>query len=400
MTQPLNILFLSRWFPYPMDNGSKIRVYNLLKHLGARHTIDLISFTSEPIKKQDLEAMSPYINMVKTAFYRKFKPTRVTSILGFFSSLPRSVLDTYSKDMEKLVDNAFKEKKYDVVIASQIDMAPYALRASKTPKILEEIEISILKEFSQEQAWFLEKTRRSIMWKKWERYVRKTINQFQGVTVVSHHERDVIQSLTKRGVKVFIAANGVDIDAHQGDYGPPLPNTLIYSGSLTYGPNFDAINYFLRDIYPMILSRRPGIDLFITGKLKGVPVHLLPEYSGVKLTGYLEDIRPLIAQSWVNIVPLRLGGGTRLKILESLALGTPVVSTSKGAEGLGLTAGKHYMLGDSPEEFANSVIHLLESESLRKNFSIKGREAVEALYDWKKIGPCFNDFIEEIAYYR
>jgi polysaccharide biosynthesis protein PslH len=395
--QRLNILFLSRWFPYPVDNGSKIRIFNLIKHLADRHTLDLLSFTSEPVPEDSIDAMRPYTRNVKTGFYRQFEPTGLKSLLGLFSSRPRSVIDTYSNEMEVLVKNAAKEQKYDVVIASQVDMAPYALHVPEVPRILEELELTVLKEFSKKDAWFLEKTRRAVMWKKWKNYVRKIVDHFHGVTVVSHQERDMVRRFAKQGLEICIVANGVDVAAHSGDYGAPIPNTLIYSGSLSYGPNFDAINYFLRDIYPLILSKRPEINLYVTGKLKGAPVHLLPEYSGVNLTGFLDDIRPVIAQSWVNIVPLRSGGGTRLKVLESLALGTPVVSTSKGVEGLTLTPGEHYLKADSPEIFAGAVLNLLENEDLREKYSVKGRQAVSALYDWNSIGPCFADFVEDLA---
>jgi polysaccharide biosynthesis protein PslH len=400
MNDKLNILFLSRWFPFPVDNGSKIRIYNLIKHLAARHTVDLISFTSEPVRKENVNGMGEFVRRIDTTVYRQFQPTRWKSMLGLFSSKPRSVIDTYSRDMENLVEAAIRRSKYDVLVASQIDMAPYAINVPHTPKILEELELTTLNEYRNKPAWMLEKMRRNLMWKKWKNYVKKTINQFQGVTVVSHNERDMVRRFARQGLEVCIVANGVDVAAHSGDYGSPRPNTLVYSGSLSYRPNFDAIDYFLREIYPLVLSRRPEIDLYITGKLKDVPVHQLPEYSGVRLTGFLDDVRPLIAQSWVNIVPLRTGGGTRLKVLESLALGTPVVSTSKGVEGLSLTAGEHFMKADTPEEFAESVLKLLEKKEIRDEFSKKGRKAVAGLYDWNNIGPSFADFVEEIASYR
>lgn len=397
MKPRLNILFLSRWFPFPVDNGSKIRIYNLIKHLAERHNVDLISFTDEPVNKENIDALGSITGKVKTALYREFKPTGFKSLLGLFSSRPRSVLDTYSQEMQKLVEDAVKDMPYDVIIASQVDMAPYALQAPKVPKILEELELTVLSEFSKEDTWFIERTRRNIMWKKWKRYVHHTLKQFQGVTVVSNHERDIVRRFAHKDLDVCIVANGVDVASHSGNYGPPIPNTLVYSGSLSYGPNFDAIDYFLREIYPLILARVPEIDLYVTGNLKGVPVHQLPEYSGVKLTGFLEDVRPLIAQSWVNIVPLRSGGGTRLKVLESLALGTPVVSTSKGVEGLSITAGEHFLKADKAEEFSEAVIKLLMDEELREDLRNRGRKAVSALYDWNNIGPCFNEFVEEIA---
>jgi glycosyltransferase involved in cell wall biosynthesis len=139
--------------------------------------------------------------------------------------------------------------------------------------------------------------------------------------------------------------------------------------------------------------------LAITGKLDGVQVDRLPiaRNDGVVLTGYLADIRPTITQSWISVVPLRLGGGTRLKILESLALGTPVVATSKGVEGLDLVPERDILIADTPADFAASVLRLLQDASLREALSHNGRRTVETKYDWEIIGQQFNNFIETLV---
>jgi glycosyltransferase involved in cell wall biosynthesis len=128
-----------------------------------------------------------------------------------------------------------------------------------------------------------------------------------------------------------------------------------------------------------------------------VPVERLPDNDGVVFTGYLDDIRPRVARSWGSIVPLRVGGGTRLKILEALALGTPVVATSKGAEGLDLAPGQDILIADKPADFAAAVLRLLQEAQLRKTLSHNGLRVVKAKYDWQIIGQQFNDFIETVV---
>jgi glycosyltransferase involved in cell wall biosynthesis len=188
----------------------------------------------------------------------------------------------------------------------------------------------------------------------------------------------------------------VDISGFQGDFPVPKEDTIIYSGALSYNANFDAVEYFLKEIFPTIIKQRPNIKLYITGSTTGISLEKLPISQHVVFTGYLDDVRPAIAQSWANIVPLRRGGGTRLKILESLALGTPVVATPKGAEGLSLTPGHDFLLANNPKEFADAVINLLSNSNLRQQLSDNGKKAIKP-YDWPIIGEKLLSAIESIA---
>lgn len=392
----MKVLFLSRWYPYPPDNGSKIRIFNLLRHLSAQHQVDLISFATESVTEAQIVAMQHFCRRVEVIPYRPFRPGRLKALLGFFAAQPRSVIDTFNVALQQCVDCAHRERSFDLVIASQIDMAPYALRVTGAAKIFEEVELTTLYEQFARQAQLLKKARGGLTWWKSSRYTANLLQKLDGCTVVSEAERERVWQLLPDYQPIGIVPNGVDVAAYQSDFGPPEADTLIYSGALTYHANFDAVDYFLREIFPLVQAQRPQIKLRITGKLKGVPVERLPKTSSdsVIFTGYLPDIRPTVARSWISIVPLRLGGGTRLKILEALALGTPVVATSKGAEGLNLTPGREISLADSPADFAAAILRLLEASHLRETLSHNGRLAVEAHYDWPLIGQQFNDFIE------
>jgi glycosyltransferase involved in cell wall biosynthesis len=223
-----------------------------------------------------------------------------------------------------------------------------------------------------------------LTWLKLSRYLSRLLRSFQGVTVVSQRERELSARLLPEHAQVAVVPNGVDLEANSGDFGIPEPDTLIYSGALTYVANLDAMEFFLGDIMPLIQARRPGVTIKITGRYDGVPIERLPMRSGVMLTGYLDDVRPAIAQSWVCVVPLRIGGGTRLKILEAMALGTPVVSTSKGAEGLEVTAGQDILIADGPSAFADAVLRLLDDPQLRNRLADAGRQLVQVRYGWDR----------------
>ncbi|MCP4362063.1 MAG: glycosyltransferase [Chloroflexi bacterium] len=392
----MKILFCSRWFPYPPDNGSRIRVFNLIKHLSSRHEIDLVSFTSKPLSNEHLNAMRHYCQRVDVIPYRLFQPGRLKALLGFLSTQPRSVVDTYSPEMYNLIQEAKRRSQFDLAIA-ELDTAPYLLVLPNTPKLLDELQLTVLYENFTRQTQPLRRLRHWLTWWKLSRYITQLLSNYNGCLVASEQERNRVQAVAPPTCSVGVIPNGVDTNFYTAnDFIKPEPDTLVYSGALTFNANFDAMHFFLQEIFPLIRAKRPNVKLFITGKLDGVPIDRLPDTDGVVFTGYLDDIRPKIAQSWVSIVPLQIGGGTRLKILESLALGTPVVATSKGAEGLDLAPGHDLLIADDPADFAAAVLRLLQDAKLRETLNNNGRLAIKK-YDWHTIGQDFCDFVEKIA---
>jgi glycosyltransferase involved in cell wall biosynthesis len=379
----MRVLFISRWFPYPPDNGSRIRVFNLVKQLSRHHEITLLSSAQGPVSKERLAKMESLCRSVNVVPYKGFNPNRLKALLGFFSTRPRYVVDTYSREMQALVVEVSTSSSFDVVIASEIGSAPYALLLKETPCVFEDVELAVIHEQFARQRSLVPRARYKLTWWKLSRFMAKLLRQFEGCTVVSEQERNLIMGIVPNYKALAVVPNGVDLEANSGDFGTPKPDTLIYPGALTYSANFDAVEFFLRDIFPLVKARCPNTNLRITGRYDGVPIERLPLGNGTELTGYLDDIRPAVAQSWGCVVPLKVGGGTRLKILEAMALGTPVISTSKGAEGLKTTHEENILIADNPESFAQAVIRLLKDENLRTRLSTNGRRLVEEGYSWE-----------------
>lgn len=379
----MRVLFISRWFPYPPDNGAKIRAFNLIKHLSSRHEITLLSFAPGPVSKERVSEMETYCRCVRTVLHKEFSPNRLKALLGFFSPHPRSVVDTYSREMQALVEEVGTRHFFDVVVASELGSAPYAFLLNQTPCVLDELELAVIHEQFARQRNLVSKARYGLTWWKLSRFVAQLLRQFWGCTVVSEQERRLVMAIEPDYGALVVVPNGVDLEASRGDFGMPERDTLIYPGALTYSANFDAMEFFLRDIFPLVKDQCPNVNLRITGDYEGVPIERLSLDNGVELTGYLDEIRPAVAQSWACVVPLRMGSGTRLKILEAMALGTPVVSTSKGAEGLVVTHGESILIADCPDDFALAVIGLLRDEELRARLSANGRRLVEQRYSWE-----------------
>lgn len=391
----MRILFLSLWFPFPPDNGSKMRIYNLLRALAQRHAITLLSFVGqgEPIQPDGLKGICEAIRTVPS---RPYRPTRWKALLGLLSPRPRFLVDTDSPAMRRLLQEELARQDYDVIIASQIGAAVYVAEVRGRAKVFEEVEVgSYLTRLQMSQG--LRRLRHAFTWAKHRRYVRRLIARFDACTVVSEVEKRWLVEMGINADRIALIPNGVDLGWYSGVEVHPQPDTLIFNGALTYFANYQAMAYFLERIYPLIRAECPQVRLAITGRTEGVDLAGLRADESVTFTGYVPDIRPLVAGSSVCVVPLLEGGGTRLKILEAMALGTPVVATSKGAEGLEAIHGEHILIADDPADFARHTIALLSQPELRTRLAGNARALVQARYDWEPIGRQFTALVERVA---
>ncbi len=388
----MHILFLSSWFPYPANNGSKIRVYNLLRGLAQRHEITLVSFTDrpgEPVPPQ-LKALC---RQVYTVPEKPYNPTSLQALLGLFQPKPRVLVDRYEPRMAEIIRRELASGRCDLVIASQWYTASYLEGMQNVPAIFEEMEAGVFDE-GPARLNPLQRLRRALMIAKFRTYFRRLIPQFAACTVVSEVEREKVRSLVPHYPGLEVIPNAVGVDDYRDVREDPQPGQLIFTGSFTYAPNYDAMLWFVQDILPRVRAEFPQASLTITGDHTGMP---FPQVENVRLAGFVDDVRPLIASSWASIVPIRVGGGTRLKILEAMALRTPVITTTKGAEGLDVRAEEHLLVADSPEDFAKAVIRLLSDPALRARLAASGYELVKRKYDWKVVVPCFVELAERTA---
>ena len=312
----MRILFLSRWFPYPPDNGSKIRIYNLLKGFYPDHQVDLITFFENEDIQEYIPQLCEVVTSVQAFPYKKFRPGGMKAILGFLSPYPRSVVDTYSEDIAAAVKKAVAEKSYDLLIASEIDMSIYARAVRGPRKIFEEIEITKLITQIKTENQPVRKLRSKLTWWKLSRYLGNILNSYDGCTVVSEAEQKAVQSVFQK-YEPAVIPNGVDtrmitpngsVDIEAG--------SMIFAGAITYEVNFQAVAYFIKEIFPLIRVKRPDAHLYVTGHVNQSLIDRLPSCDGVTFTGYLDDVRSMLTKCCVNVVPLTIGGGTRLKVLE------------------------------------------------------------------------------------
>jgi glycosyltransferase involved in cell wall biosynthesis len=393
----MRIVFLSRWFPAPADNGSKLRVLHLLRALGSRHTVTLVAFAPETPEQGDVRTLLQVCAAVHTIPLRMPRLRTADGVLGFFDQRPRSVRAAFSPEMQAKVREIWDADVPDVVVASQIDMAPYALGVEGAARVLDEVELTGLWEQVASAKGLLQRARRRLMWIKRAAYTRRVLEGFAAYTVVSEAEKLLLESVLPGRANPDVIPNGADVDLHSSVNGQPVPGTIIFAGSVTYAPNLDAVKYFVDRILPSVRAVVPGATLTVTGRTEGVSLDGLREAEGVHFPGLLSDVRTAVANSWLSVAPILSGGGTRLKVLESLSVGTPVVSTSKGAEGLKLEAGRHLLIADDAPTFAAHVIRVLGDPALRRRLGGEGRREVARHYDWNRIGAAFCLLVERAA---
>lgn len=387
----MKILFITPWFPYPPDNGIRIRLFNLIRALGKQHDITVLSFVREGDRAAP-ESLQAYCRSVETVAWREYRPTHARALAGLFSMMPRSVVDTYSREMEHRVRQACATTQFDAIIASTQDTALYALAGRARIRLLEEHNCMtrwMLDKYHQ-QSRMSARARAGLTFLKYRRYETHLYSRFDACTMVSELDARAARELLGYCKPLAVIPNAMDLDYYQPKY-QPEPNTLIFNGSLTYDANLDAMRYFSKEIWSHIRAQVSSVTLKITGYVNGLQGDAFG--NGISLTGYLGDIRPAVGQAWACVVPLRTGGGTRLKILEAMALGTPVVATSKGAEGLDVSHGENILLADTPNEFARQTVALLRDADLRERLARHARKLVETRYNWDISGKLFNEFL-------
>lgn len=392
----MRILVLSTWFPYPPDNGSRTRAFHLLKSLAGSHQVTLVAFRPAS-GSPPFAAPQPEIEIYPVPV-DPFRWVSMPQVFKFASPIP--VAFWPSTVMRQTVAQVARLDRWDVVVALQTYIAQYALQLPGVPRVLD-VDTAMSFHLHERHLGQITPGRRMATWVSWQKayqYETRLFRQFQLCAVVSSPELDYVGSMLDGTARnVVVVPNGMDCQHNHLDLVRPDSSRLVFNGSLTYSANYDAMHYFLTQVYPLIRQRVPDVSLTITGSTSGVNLSGLRLDETVHLSGYLEDVRPAVAEAAVCVVPLREGGGTRLKILEAMALGTPVVATRKGAEGLEVVDGQHVLLADSPEAFADRVLQLLRDPASRLRLAANARRLVERRYDWVNIGRQFVGLVEDLV---
>jgi sugar transferase (PEP-CTERM/EpsH1 system associated) len=395
-------LFLSQIVPYPPHGGVLQRGYNLLRELGRRATVDLLAFvhpdelrTAAKVE-ESRRALGQFCNRVeyfplwaKTSEAHKFAALGASAL----SPLPFAVIAHRSSAFQRAVDQALGTAQYDIVHVDTVALSQFVnLNESTTPIVLthHNVESVLMERRARVEKGWLARTYLMRETAKLQSYERQTSRLFDVNIVVSPQDGDMLSSLVP-GVRTALVPNGVDTTYFTPDADAETP-ALIYTGGMNMFANRDAVEYFLNEIWPLIRERVPGVRFFAVGQDPSRDILRAAETdSSVVVTGYVDDIRPYVRQAAVYAVPLRVGGGTRLKVLDAMAMGKAMVSTSLGCEGIAARSGEHLITADTPTAFADAAVALLNDASRRRALGAAARRLVEQKYAWSVVGDQLLD---------
>jgi len=422
----MKILILSPYPPYPPHGGGTMRIYQLIRGLVRSHDATCLSFVPDLAAEH---ALAPLQRICRVVVVRgpqqRGLAQRAWTTLA--SPLPdmalRNALPEYSAALRALLAT----ETFDIIQAESIEMAGYLLQVKSIELRVKSSSNSQLSTFNsklvldQFNAEYLLQKRAFLadarqprrwhaaayslaQWLKLARYEARVMRACDAVLAVADEDRATLLGRAP-DTRIGVVPNGVDTDyfsraALVRERAGPLSfagPTLVFSGTLDFRPNVDALIWFAHEVLPRLRARRPELQLLVVGKRPAPALRQLARAGLLTLTGEVPDARPYIAGATVYIVPMRIGGGVRLKLLEALALEAPVVSTRMGAEGVaGLCGGEHSLLADDPADFAAAVLRLIDDPALGRQLGANGRALVRERYDWSVIVPGLEAIYQDL----
>ncbi|MDR2641489.1 MAG: glycosyltransferase family 4 protein [Planctomycetaceae bacterium] len=387
----MKILVLDEWLSSVCNSGKSIRTFELLAPLASRHSITYLVNQRGEAQKEHLQKMRDagfdVICVPRPLIYDSIPAILFGTIPALFDPLPISVRRHTSGEFAETIKRLLANDKFDLVHIEWSHYAVYAQYISNIPTFActHNVEYLLWKRYFGTACNPLKKLLGLHEWIKIYRFEKKFYPKLDYIATVSKEDAQIVQN--KFGVNhVCVIPNGVAISYYDAVENTPVSGKIVYCGSMDAFCNQDAVVYFLREIYPLILARNPAVTFQVIGRN---PPEWLLKFSSdkVSFTGSIDDIRIPLKEATLEVVPIRIAGGSRLKILEAFAAKVPVLSTTIGAEGLEIKPNENIEIADTPEKFATKCIELLEDQVLRDKLIVNGRKVVEEQYDWSRISP-------------
>jgi polysaccharide biosynthesis protein PslH len=387
----MNVLVLTPYIPYPPSFGGSVRIYHLIRQLSRRHQVHLLSFREEA-GAGDPRGLEPFCRTI-TLIPRVVGDKRLQQLTSLLSPHSFQWRFHYNPPMQAALNRLVSELAIDLILVEFSQMAGFRFPAG-VPVVLDEhnVEFDLLERMAARESGTFRRLFNRIEAAKFRREELAAAKDAALTLVTSDRDGELLASHCP-GLKTAVITNGVDCDHFTRPAGPCQPYTAVFVGATHYFPNEDGVLFFLREIHEEIRKARPAFRFTVVG---GNPPPSITAYrsDSVEVTGYVADVRPYMWTAALFVVPLRMGGGTRFKIVEAMAAGVPVVSTRLGAEGIPVIDGRELLLADDPVTFATAVGRVLSDPALADSLARAGLEFVRRYFDWSVIGDKLNTALE------
>jgi polysaccharide biosynthesis protein PslH len=392
----MQVLVLMPEIPYPPTGGFEIRNYQLIKGLASNHRVTLLAY-GETEPETRASALTRFGIEVRLVPFSRRASKRVIQLASVFSARSYRTTMLYQPAMQRAIDALLKERSFDVVLVESSLLGRFDF--GRIPVVLDEHNLEyeiperaarterspVRRGFAYVEQLKLKREEKSF----WRRASRSVFTSEREVAIVR-----------KAGVTTTSTVpNGVDLEYFWPANMPPDPESLVFTGRISYRPNADAVTYFVEEVLPLIHEVRPQVTLRVVGMDVPPAVQRLAG-PHVQITGAVPDVRPYLRRAAVAIVPIRFGGGTRLKVLEALAMGKAVVSTTIGCEGIDVVPGRHLLVADSAADFGRAILDLLAHPEIATAMGRRGRALVEECYGWPRLSSMLESVLTEAALTR
>ena len=394
----MRILVFYPYIPYPIDRGTYQRTFHLLRELARWHEVDLLALSEKGERLDQREVFAAFCREVTFVPFEhppwpRLFPDRI------LHPLPTTIRHWTLPHIAEAVEKRLHGQDYDLLHVCDAVLAQYFMeKHGERPLALDRSRVDL--QFQLEQAAALQRGWRDKVLDtenltKLRHFERKLAKRAAVEVVCGPDDETFIRAQISTEVPVKVLANGVDPEYFRPGLVPDTrasEPTVLFCGAMDYMPNVDALRWYFGEVHALLKAKVPDLRVLIVGRSPLPEVEAYGHLEGVTVTGGVPDVRPYYQRAWLQIVPLRIGGGTRLKIVESLAMRTPVVSTTIGAQGLGLMDNEEILLADTPREFAEQTARALGDAALRARLEANGDRSVRARLVWPALGKELADF--------
>jgi sugar transferase (PEP-CTERM/EpsH1 system associated) len=384
---------------WPVNTGGRIRSFHMLRELSRRHQVTLLTTHAPPENPGALAAALPGCDVVSVPWAlakRGSARFALTLVRSWLSALPVDLYKARVPALGRALARRLERGGIDLVVADFLLAAPNVGRAAP-PTVLfaHNVEHVIWQRMRDIERRGWRRALLALESRKMRRYEARACERARLTIAVSDADCRLLAAAAPRA-RVRAVPTGVDVDYFAPDGVAEIPGRLVFTGSMDWYPNEDGIAHFIENVLPRVRRQMPAASLTVVGRNPSARLRAAAAAAGVEVTGLVDDVRPHMANAAVYVVPLRIGGGTRLKIFEALSMAKAVVSTTVGAEGLPLTPDRHFLRADEPAEFAAAVTSLLRDAERRRVLGAAGRRLVEARYSWPKVVDEFESRCGEV----